>query len=55
MPASHFDVNKMTGRPKFIVRHSTNRWRDVADIMKQSVGHFQQIQLLKSKASSVCL
>jgi hypothetical protein len=24
MPASHFDVNSMTGRPKFIVRHSTN-------------------------------
>jgi hypothetical protein len=23
MPASHFDVNSMTGRPKFIVRHST--------------------------------
>jgi hypothetical protein len=22
MPASHFDVNSMTGRPKFIVRHS---------------------------------
>jgi hypothetical protein len=24
MPASHFDVKPMTGRPKFIVRHSTN-------------------------------
>jgi hypothetical protein len=24
MPASHFDVNSMTGRPKFIVRHSTS-------------------------------
>jgi hypothetical protein len=23
MPASHFDVKPMTGRPKFIVRHST--------------------------------
>jgi hypothetical protein len=23
MPASHFDVKAMTGRPKFIVRHST--------------------------------
>jgi hypothetical protein len=23
MPALHFDVNSMTGRPKFIVRHST--------------------------------
>jgi hypothetical protein len=23
MPASHFDVKLMTGRPKFIVRHST--------------------------------
>jgi hypothetical protein len=23
MPASHFDVNSMTGLPKFIVRHST--------------------------------
>jgi hypothetical protein len=23
MPASHFDVTAMTGRPKFIVRHST--------------------------------
>jgi hypothetical protein len=23
MPASHFDVNSMTGWPKFIVRHST--------------------------------
>jgi hypothetical protein len=22
MPASHFDVKAMTGRPKFIVRHS---------------------------------
>jgi hypothetical protein len=22
-PASHFDVKPMTGRPKFIVRHST--------------------------------
>jgi hypothetical protein len=22
MPASHFDVKPMTGRPKFIVRHS---------------------------------
>jgi hypothetical protein len=22
MPASHFDVSAMTGRPKFIVRHS---------------------------------
>jgi hypothetical protein len=27
MPASHFDVNSMTGRPKFIVRHSTCRAR----------------------------
>jgi hypothetical protein len=25
MPASHFDVKSMTGRPKFIVRHSTYR------------------------------
>jgi hypothetical protein len=24
MPASHFDVKPMTGRPKFIVRHSTS-------------------------------
>jgi hypothetical protein len=24
MPASHFDVNPMTGRPKFIVRHSNS-------------------------------
>jgi hypothetical protein len=23
MPALHFDVKPMTGRPKFIVRHST--------------------------------
>jgi hypothetical protein len=23
MPASYFDVKPMTGRPKFIVRHST--------------------------------
>jgi hypothetical protein len=23
MPASHFDVKPMTGRPKFIVRHTT--------------------------------
>jgi hypothetical protein len=23
MPALHFDVKAMTGRPKFIVRHST--------------------------------
>jgi hypothetical protein len=23
MPASHFDVKSITGRPKFIVRHST--------------------------------
>jgi hypothetical protein len=23
MPASHFDANSMTSRPKFIVRHST--------------------------------
>jgi hypothetical protein len=23
MPASHFDVKPMTGRPKFIVRNST--------------------------------
>jgi hypothetical protein len=23
MPASHFDVKPVTGRPKFIVRHST--------------------------------
>jgi hypothetical protein len=23
MPASHFDVKPMTGRPKFIVRHSS--------------------------------
>jgi hypothetical protein len=22
MPASHFDVKSMTGRPKFIVRHT---------------------------------
>jgi hypothetical protein len=33
----------------------TNRWGGVADIVKQSVGQFQQIQLLKSKDSSVCL
>jgi hypothetical protein len=26
MPASHFDVNSMTGRPKFIVRHSTSNY-----------------------------
>jgi hypothetical protein len=29
MPASHFDVNSMTGRPKFIVRHSTSKEYDV--------------------------
>jgi hypothetical protein len=30
MPASHFDVKPMTGRPKFIVRHSTYCHFDVA-------------------------
>jgi hypothetical protein len=28
MPASHFDVKAMTGRPKFIVRHSTTLFLD---------------------------
>jgi hypothetical protein len=28
MPASHFDVNSMTGRPKFIVRHSTSCYKE---------------------------
>jgi hypothetical protein len=29
MSVSHFDVNSMTGRPKFIVRHSI--WTDVLE------------------------
>jgi hypothetical protein len=33
MPASHFAVKPMTGRPKFIVRHST--------IAGKKVGHHQ--------------
>jgi hypothetical protein len=31
MPASHFDVNLMTGRPKFIVRHSTWYFQKITD------------------------
>jgi hypothetical protein len=41
MPASYFDVKPMTGRPKFIVRHST-----VADKKKVGQCFFANVNLL---------
>jgi hypothetical protein len=47
MPASHFDVNSMTGRPKFIVRHST--FRPVASRHSIMSKKFQSVKLIKPK------
>jgi hypothetical protein len=37
MPASHFDVNSMTGRPKFSLRHSTVTGKKVSHHLNVSV------------------
>jgi hypothetical protein len=37
MAASHFDVKPMTGRPKFIVRHSTPA--EIREIAKNTVAN----------------
>jgi hypothetical protein len=39
MPASHFDVKPMTGRPKFIVRHSTILKPDVFQDVTFAIDH----------------
>jgi hypothetical protein len=49
MPASHFDVNSMTGRPKFIVRHST-----FVRVQLYSVFHKNSLAASHDK-SEVCL
>jgi hypothetical protein len=48
MPASHFDVKPMTGRPKFIVRHSTS-----SKIEKQLIEVTRGLTTLKITATKL--